>query len=112
MGRLVFPSTERAPQDTNNLRRQVLKPAAEEADIAWAGFHAFRHTFASLYIERGANTVRHWRQLGHHKPSFTLDVYAHLLDDGLGEPLDLDAEVARAAARTILHEVASGQMPT
>ncbi len=32
--------------------------------------------------------------LGHHKPSFTLDTYAHLMDDGLGEPLDLDAELA------------------
>jgi hypothetical protein len=40
--------------------------------------------------------VRLSRLLGHHKPSFTLDVYAHLLDDGLGDPLDLDAELAAA----------------
>ena len=93
-GRLAFPSSVGTPQDANNLRRSVLKPAAEEADAAWAGFHAFRHTFASLHIERGTNIVQLSRLLGHHKPSFTLDVYAHLLDDGLGEPLDLDAELA------------------
>ncbi len=45
-GRLAFPSTTGTPQDANNLRRAVLKPAAEEADVAWAGFHAFRHSFA------------------------------------------------------------------
>jgi len=93
-GRLAFPSTIGTPMDANNLRRQVLKPAAQEADVGWAGFHAFRHTFASLHIERGTNIVRLSRLLGHHKASFTLDTYAHLLDDGMGEPLDLDAELA------------------
>ena len=27
------------------------------------------------------------RWLGHHSPSFTLDVYAHLMDDGVGDAL-------------------------
>mgnify|MGYP001209098173 CR=1 FL=1 len=98
LGRLVFPSATGTPTDPANLRSRVLKPAAEEADVAWAGFHAFRHTFASIHIEAGTNIVRLSRLLGHHKPSFTLDVYAHLLDDGMGEPLDLDAELAGAAA--------------
>jgi integrase len=61
--------------------------------VEGAGFHAFRHAFASLHIERGTNIVRLSRLLGHHKPSFTLDVYAHLLDDGLGDPLDVGAEI-------------------
>jgi len=92
-GRLVFASPSGTPKDPNNLRRKVLKPAAEEADVAWAGFHAFRHTFASMHIERGTNIVRLSRLLGHHKASFTLDVYSHMLDDGYGDPLDLDAEL-------------------
>ena len=29
--------------------------------------------------------VQRW--LGHHKPSFTIDTYVHLLDDDLGAPL-------------------------
>ena len=62
--------------------------------MAWVGFHAFRHSFASIHIERGTNIVRLSRLLGHHKASFTLDVYSHMLDDGYGDPLDLDAELA------------------
>ncbi|HUR86340.1 MAG TPA: tyrosine-type recombinase/integrase [Solirubrobacteraceae bacterium] len=96
-GRLAFPSVTGGPMDPNNLRRRVLAPATEEADVSWAGFHAFRHSFASLHIERGTNIVRLSRLLGHHKASFTLDVYAHLLDDGLGEPLSVDAELARVS---------------
>lgn len=92
-GRLAFPSATGGPMDADNLRRRVLRPATEEADVSWAGFHAFRHSFASLHIERGTNIVRLSRLLGHHKPSFTLDVYSHMLDDGYGEPLDLDAEL-------------------
>ncbi|MGI8731099.1 MAG: tyrosine-type recombinase/integrase [Solirubrobacteraceae bacterium] len=97
-GRLVFPSSVGTPVSPENLRRRVLRPATEEAGAAWAGFHAFRHTFASMHIERGTNIVRLSRLLGHHKASFTLDVYAHLLDDGLGDALDLDGELADGAA--------------
>jgi integrase len=96
-GRLAFPSAAGTPMAPENLRRRVLKPAAEEAGAPWAGFHAFRHAFASLHIERGTNIVRLSRLLGHHKPSFTLDVYAHMLDDGMGQPLDLDAELGSVA---------------
>ena len=97
-GRLAFPSITGGPMDAGNLRNRVLWPAAQEADVAWAGFHAFRHSFASLHIERGTNIVRLSRLLGHHKASFTLDVYAHLLDDGLGEPLSVDGELAGVSA--------------
>jgi integrase len=92
-GHLAFPSLTGGPMDPGNLRQRVLRPATEEAAVAWAGFHAFRHSFASLHIERGTNIVRLSRLLGHHKASFTLDVYAHLLDDGLGEPLSVDREL-------------------
>lgn len=36
-GHLAFPSTTGGPTDADNLRRRVLKPAAEEADVSWAG---------------------------------------------------------------------------
>ena len=32
--------------------------------------------------------------LGHHAPSFTLDTYVHLLDEGVGEGLTLDLELS------------------
>jgi len=55
----------------------------------------FRPTCASLLFDRGRNVVQVQRWLGHHKPSFTLDTYVHLLPDDRGEPLDLAAELAR-----------------
>ena len=75
------------------------RPAAEEANAPWAGFHTFRHTCASLLFERGANAKQVQRWLGHHSPSFTLDTYVHLLDERLPEPVDLGAELLAASAQ-------------
>jgi integrase len=75
--------------DRDNIRNRVIKPAAEEAGVGWAGWHTLRHTCASLLFERGRNVVQVQRWLGHHSPSFTLDTYVHLLEGGVGEPLDL-----------------------
>jgi integrase len=97
---LVFTSERGTVLDHSNVRRRVLRPAAEEAGAAWAGFHTFRHTCASLLFERGANAVQVQRWLGHHSPAFTLATYVHLLDGGVGEALDLDAELAQVALRT------------
>ncbi len=45
--------------------------------------HSFRHTFASiLIVGLKYDPVSVSRQLGHKKPSFTQDVYAHLFDRG------------------------------
>ena len=44
---LVFPSLGGTPLNPENLRRRVLRPAAEEADAPWVGFHTFRHTCAA-----------------------------------------------------------------
>ena len=85
---LVFPSLAGTPMSDANLRHRTLNPAAEEAGVPWAGFHAFRHYCASALIADGRNIVQVARWLGHHSPSFTLDVYAHLMDDGVGAPLD------------------------
>ena len=70
----------------------------EEAGAPWAGFHSLRHTFASLHIERGTNIKVLSRLMGHHSPSFTLDTYVHLLDEGVGAPLALGEELAVARA--------------
>lgn len=77
--------------DIDNIRNRVIKPAAEEAGVPWAGWHTLRHTCASLLFERGRNVVQVQRWLGHHSPSFTLDTYVHLLEGGVGDPLDLGA---------------------
>lgn len=83
---LVF-SAEGKPLDPDNLYSRVLRPAAREAGVEWAGFHTFRHTVGSRLFAEGRNAVQVQRWLGHHSPSFTLDTYVHLLDPDLGEPL-------------------------
>jgi integrase len=66
---------------------RVIKPAAQEVDAPWAGWHTFRHTCASILFAQGRNAVQVQRWLGHHSPSFTLDTYVHLLEGDLGAPL-------------------------
>jgi integrase len=61
------------------------------------GFHAFRHTCASLLFAEGRNVKQVQRWLGHAKASITLDTYLHLLDEGVGEPLEIDAGGNRTA---------------
>jgi integrase len=82
---LAFPSEVGGPLDPGNLRRRVLKPLVEEASAPWAGFHTFRHTFASLHLSQGTNLLQLSRALGHHSPAFTLTRYTHLLP-GDGAP--------------------------
>jgi integrase len=48
------------------------------------GFHDLRHTFASHLIGAGSDAVRASRQLGHARPSITLDIYAHEFDRARG----------------------------
>lgn len=91
---LVFLSKAGTAIDTDNLRNRVLKPAVKAVGADWAGFHAFRHTFASLQIANGANLLQLSRALGHHSPAFTLAVYGHLLANEEAPALDLEQELA------------------
>jgi integrase len=92
---LVLCSSVGTPLNPSNLRRDLM-PLAEEAG-GWLGFHAFRHWFASALIDDGRNIVQVSRLLGHHSPSFTLSVYAHLMSDDAGGPLELDGALALPA---------------
>jgi integrase len=94
----VFATADGKPLDPDNLAARVLAPACEEAGVAWAGFHTFRHTVASRLFAEGRNIVQVQRWLGHHSPSFTLDTYVHLLDGDLGAPLmPLQAQATTAS---------------
>lgn len=85
----VFVGRAGGPADVGSLRRRVLVPAAERAGLTGVGFHALRHTCASILIESGLSPLRLQRWMGHHSAAFTLEVYGHLLDDDLGPPIDL-----------------------
>lgn len=87
---LVFTNRDGNVLEYGNLLRRHLKPVVEEVDASWAGFHTFRHTFASLHLSRGTNIVQLSHALGHHSPAFTLSRYTHLLPGDEAPPLDLD----------------------
>jgi integrase len=90
---LAFPSEAGGALDPNNLRRRVLKPLAAEVNAPWAGFHTFRHTFASLHLSQGTNLLQLSRALGHHSPAFTLTRYTHLLLGDEAPALDLTPHI-------------------
>jgi integrase len=93
---LVFPNTVGTYLDGGNVMSRVLKPAAVNAGLgqwviangerraeSWVGFHTFRHTCATALFEHNWNAKQVQLQLGHHKPSFTLDTYIHLMPGDL-----------------------------
>ncbi len=86
---LLFPNTSGDPLNPGNVRRRILKPLVEEVDASWAGFHTFRHTFASLHLSSGTNLLQLSRALGHHSAAFTLSRYTHLLPGDEAPALDL-----------------------
>jgi integrase len=79
--RLVFVNETGGPLNYGNMLRRVLKPAVEEADASWAGFHAFRHTWVSMLIHQNVNILKISRWVGHHSAAFTTKVYGHLIED-------------------------------
>jgi integrase len=104
---LIFTSERGARIDPSNLMKRVVKPTAVTAGMgewvgtargrrgeSWVGFHTFRHTCATILFRRGWNAVQVQRWLGHHKPSFTLDTYVHLLDEDVREPTFFDGIAA------------------
>ena len=56
-------------------------------------FHALRHTFASRAMEQGMDIKTLSILLGHYSVSFTMDTYAHVLDDHKWEGMQLMEEL-------------------
>ncbi len=94
----VFQTRTGTAMRRENVFRRVLKPAAEEAGVPWAGFHTLRHTCATLLFRHGANAKQVQMWLGHHSPAFTLATYVHLLPDDLPDPGFFDGITRRGGA--------------
>jgi integrase len=73
---LVFASSKGTPLKENNLRRRVLKPAAERLGMPWVGWHVFRHTHATLGEQIGMALSDRQAQMGHGDVRMTLH-YTH-----------------------------------
>jgi integrase len=78
---LVFPNSAGKPMDHKNMMNRHYFPALMTAGLQKIRFHDLRHTYASLKIHQGANIKYIQKQMGHAKPTITLNVYAHLLEE-------------------------------
>jgi integrase len=76
----VFTSSTGGPLHYRNTVRRGFEPACRAAGIEGLRWHDLRHTYASLLVEQGEDVAWLSRQLGHARPSITLDVYTHLFD--------------------------------
>jgi integrase len=79
---LVFEKEARGHLDSGYVIRRVLYPAMNRAGIPRKGehgrsrtFHSFRHTFARVTLENGAEITWVKEQLGHQSINLTVDTY-------------------------------------
>ena len=79
---LVFEREDGGHLDSHYLTVYVLYPALERAGVSRVGergrkrnFHSFRHTFARIALEHGAEITWVQRQLGHSSITLTVDTY-------------------------------------
>jgi integrase len=107
----VFATSTSTELDPQNVRRTVLRPVAislgyyeivegqdgKPRERTTLGFHAFRHTCASMLFAQGRNVKQVQAWLGHATPTITLETYVHLMDEGVGEALEIDAGGNRKA---------------
>jgi integrase len=94
----VFTSPHGFPLNYGNLRRRILAPAAKAAGLEWVTCHSLRHTCASLLFEAGRDVKQVSAWLGHADPAFTLRVYIHLMDEGIGDAAFMDEAVGNGWA--------------
>jgi integrase len=76
--------------DERNLRRafsSMQKIAG--TSLQDAGLHTLRHTFASIMIYKGCNIIVLSKILGHSKPSITMNIYAHIIEEQKVSAIDI-----------------------
>ena len=78
----VFTTSTGAPLNYRNVSTRGLDKAAEAANLNPAGvakltFHDLRHTYGSHLAQSGLDPVGVQRQMGHARPSITMDLYVH-----------------------------------
>lgn len=76
---LIFPSSDGTPKEPRVLVTQFKALLVKAGINPKIRIHDLRHTAASLMLMSGMELIRIARQLGHSKPSITLDIYGHLI---------------------------------
>ncbi|MFB3127913.1 MAG: tyrosine-type recombinase/integrase [Candidatus Acidiferrales bacterium] len=96
---LVFATKRGTAFSSKNLHRRVLLPGCDTAGVPRVGWHAFRHTHATLLSELGESIKTAQAQLGHSSLQTTLEVYTHAVP-----------ETQRAAVERLEHLLLGGQL--
>jgi integrase len=78
----VFPSMLGSTAAADGFRQHVWAAILRAAELRYRKPHTLRHAFASILLETGEPITYVQRQLGHHSPAFTLEVYGHLVPRG------------------------------
>ncbi|MBI4588674.1 MAG: tyrosine-type recombinase/integrase [Candidatus Rokubacteria bacterium] len=80
------------PLNADYFRKRVWYPLLDRAGLRRQPFHALRHTFASLLLQRGERLVYVKEQLGHSSIQVAVDLYAHLIPGANRQAVDRLAE--------------------
>jgi integrase len=76
---LVFPNDAGGPMDHHNMVNRNFRPALKSAGLPSIRFHDLRHTYASIRLDGGDSIAEVSEDLGHSRPTVTLNVYTHKL---------------------------------
>ncbi|MFJ4808558.1 tyrosine-type recombinase/integrase [Streptomyces longwoodensis] len=79
----LIPPPETRKQPIRH-RPGVSRTVVKYAEARELGFHALRHTFASVQLDAREPIVSVSRWLGHADPSITLRIYAHMMPEADG----------------------------
>jgi site-specific recombinase XerD len=82
----VFSTDEKAWRPRQPPQAHLRTPARRRR-AAEGPIHDVRHGYASQLLQDGVELLYVSQQLGHHKPSFTLEKYGHLIPRTAGATL-------------------------
>ncbi len=112
ISKLVFPSRTGTHLSGSNVYHRDFLPSLQSAGLRRVTFHALRHTFASLLIQKGASLAYVKEQMGHSSIQVTVDTYGHLIPGGNIDWIDsLDTETSPQTSATPAQPLLSTQSP-
>jgi len=95
-GEWLFQNTRGGFLTSENVVRQALTPILDKLGLPRCGFHAFRHTHATLLLYNGATPQEAQAQLRHADPRITIGVYSHVQAESRREVVEKLASILDA----------------
>lgn len=77
----LFTQDDGMPMHPDSVNKWLRKFSVRHPELPKINPHAFRHTMATTLLAEGMDIIGVSRRLGHAKPSTTVNIYAHLVDE-------------------------------